>query len=109
MAFFRSKGANVAVFDLNAERGEQMEKDDSKGLIYRQVDITSEEQVQAGIDDAQKKWNKPLSGVINCGGVASAGKLVGRDNEPLDLETFKFVIDVNVVSTLLIYMALSHQ
>ncbi|CAD6884832.1 unnamed protein product [Tilletia controversa] len=64
------------------------------------VDVCDEGAVEAAIRGTDQLWpGLPIGGVINCGGVAMAGKTVGADGEPFDLETFKKVVEINLVGT----------
>jgi NAD(P)-dependent dehydrogenase (short-subunit alcohol dehydrogenase family) len=37
--------------------------------------------------------------VVNCAGIATAGRTLGRDNQPLDLEPFRRTIEINLIGT----------
>lgn len=60
------------------------------------TDVTDEQQVQAAVDAAAGLG--PLRIVVNCAGVATPGKVLGRDGV-LPLETFNRVIQINLVGT----------
>ncbi|MBA3474128.1 MAG: 3-hydroxyacyl-CoA dehydrogenase [Rubrobacter sp.] len=82
-------GANVVVADL--ERGEV--GDDFR---FVETDVTDEESVQAAVDAALEFGE--LHGAINCAGVASAEKVLGKDG-PHDLNSFAKAVQVNLVGT----------
>ncbi|KAK0530483.1 hypothetical protein OC835_003995 [Tilletia horrida] len=64
------------------------------------VDVCDELAVQTAIVNTDKLWpGAPIGGVINCGGVAMAGKTVNAEGEPFDLDTFKRVVEINLVGT----------
>ncbi|HSO14362.1 MAG TPA: SDR family NAD(P)-dependent oxidoreductase [Arthrobacter sp.] len=64
--------------------------------VFVPADVTSEEQVQAAVDAAVALG--PLRIVVNCAGIATPGKVLGRDGV-LPLESFNRVIQINLVGT----------
>ncbi|MDQ0616945.1 SDR family NAD(P)-dependent oxidoreductase [Arthrobacter globiformis] len=65
-------------------------------VVFVPADVTSEHQVQAAVDAAVAMG--PLRIVVNCAGIATPGKVLGRDGV-LPLETFHRVIQINLVGT----------
>jgi NAD(P)-dependent dehydrogenase (short-subunit alcohol dehydrogenase family) len=61
-----------------------------------ETDVTDEESVGAAVEAALESG--PLSGAINCAGVAIAEKALGRDG-PHSLDSFTKVIQVNLIGT----------
>ncbi len=64
--------------------------------VFVPADVTDEAQVQAAVDAAAALG--PLRIVVNCAGIATPGKVLGRDGV-LPLENFNRVIQVNLVGT----------
>lgn len=64
--------------------------------VFVAADVTSEEQVQAAVDAAVAAG--PLRIVVNCAGIGTPGKVLGRDGV-LPLENFNRVIQINLVGT----------
>ena len=96
-------GASVVLVDLPGSAGEAFaaELNASAGgsgnrAVFVAADVTSEEQVQAAVDAAVALG--PLRIVVNCAGIATPGKVLGRDGV-LPLETFSRVIQINLVGT----------
>ncbi|QDY89325.1 SDR family NAD(P)-dependent oxidoreductase [Arthrobacter sp. UKPF54-2] len=96
-------GASAVLVDLPGSAGEAFaaELNASSGgsgnrAVFVAADVTSEEQVQAAVDAAVALG--PLRIVVNCAGIATAGKVLGRDGV-LPLETFSRVIQINLVGT----------
>lgn len=87
-ALLREAGAHVVVADMRAG--------DDEGVRYVEADVTDETQVQDAIDAASDA--APLRIVVQCAGIATAERTVGRDG-PLPLERFARVIQVNLVGT----------
>ena len=64
--------------------------------VFVPADVTSEDEVQAAVDAAVALG--PLRIVVNCAGIATPGKVLGRDGV-LPLENFNRVIQINLVGT----------
>ena len=96
-----SLGAKVAVFDMNAERGEQVASD--IGGLYCQVDVTDEANVDAGLSVARTTHGQEAV-LVNCAGIVAGKKTVSKDREtgqlkPHDLSLFSKVIQVNLIGS----------
>ncbi len=90
-----SHGVKVALFDLNEAQGEALAQE--LGGIFCKVDVTSEEQVDAGFAKARAALGQERI-LVNCAGVAPAVKTVGKDGaHPLDV--FQRVININLIGT----------
>lgn len=88
-------GAKVVVVDLNDDLGNAVASE--IGGKYAKADVSNEEQVQAAVDAASGMG--PLRVLINCAGLGSAARTVGRDGTPFDLKNFEFVIKVNLIGS----------
>ena len=89
-------GARVVVLDLPREDGAQLAAQLGVGISYAAADVNDEAAVQAAVDAAQAL--APLRVVVNCAGVATPGKVLGRDGV-LPLEQFAKVLQINVNGT----------
>ena len=98
-------GASVVLVDLPASAGDAFAaeltasaSDSASGrtAVFVPADVTDEAQVQAAVDAATALG--PLRVVVNCAGIATPGKVLGRDGV-LPLETFNRVIQINLVGT----------
>lgn len=83
------RGATVVVADLKGEAPE--------GATFVTTDVTDEQQVQHAVDVARDQ-DAPLSGVVNCAGIAIAAKVLGKEG-PHSLDSFMKVLQVNVGGT----------
>ncbi|WP_458113205.1 SDR family NAD(P)-dependent oxidoreductase [Arthrobacter sp. R1-13] len=68
----------------------------SNSAVFAAADVTDERDVQAAVDAATALG--PLRIVVNCAGIATPGKVLGRDGV-LPLEAFNRVIQINLVGT----------
>lgn len=85
-------GARVIVLDRDGQAAEAVAAD--IGGIAVAGDVTSEDDVTAALGAA----GAPPGIVVNCAGIGTAGRVVGRDG-PMALDTFERVIRVNLVGT----------
>jgi len=92
------RGASVAIFDLERSRGAEIAKELGEKVGFFEVDVTSEEQVSAGIENALKAFGS-VRALVNCAGIGSAAKTVGKGGEPFDLGVFSRTIEVNLIGT----------
>lgn len=85
-------GARVVIVDLPTSPGAEVAAE--HGFTFAPADVTNETDVAAALDVV----DAPLRIVVNCAGVATPGKAVGK-NGPLPLETYQRVIGINLVGT----------
>ena len=83
-------GANVVVADLKGEAANENSR-------FVETDVTDEESVRGALGTALEDFGG-LHGAINCAGVASAEKTLGRQG-PHSLESFAKVVEINLIGT----------
>jgi len=96
-----SHGVKVALFDLNVAQGEALAQE--IGGVFCQVDVTSEEQVDAAFARA-RSVNGQERILVNCAGTGNAVKTAGRDKTTGDIKhyplaNFDRIIQINLVGT----------
>lgn len=111
-------GASVVLIDLPSSAGEAFAaelnsstRSDATGTgtgaaaaagpagqaaVFAPADVTNEAEVQAAVDTAVALG--PLRIVVNCAGIATPGKVLGREGV-LPLDAFSRVIQVNLIGT----------
>ena len=90
-------GAKVMLLDLNEDNAKAAVESLGGDSSYIIANVTEEESVQNAIDETVKKFGE-INIVVNCAGIGSASKTVGRDGaHPLDY--FKTVVDINLNGT----------
>jgi NAD(P)-dependent dehydrogenase (short-subunit alcohol dehydrogenase family) len=67
-----------------------------KSAVFAPADVTNEAEVQDAVDAAVRLG--PLRIVVNCAGIATPGKVLGREGI-LPLEAFNRVVQVNLLGT----------
>ena len=93
---FSRAGANIVICDVS-ERGSELAKELGDSVRFARTDVTDSAQVQAAVDLAASTFGG-LHGAINCAGIATAERVIGREG-PLPLERFSKVITVNLIGT----------
>ena len=88
-------GSRVVIADLNEERG-QIVASELGGLFVR-CDVTSVEDADTAVAAASEMG--PLRALVNSAGLGHPGRTINRDNEPMELKHFEFVIRVNLIGS----------
>lgn len=88
-------GAKVAIFDIDEEAGKAHA--DAIGGLFVRVDVTSEDDVDQGLDLAGDAHGTSRI-LINCAGIAPAVRTI-RQACPHPIDAFRMVIDVNLTGT----------
>ncbi len=89
-------GANVVILDIG-EHGAALAKELGASVRFAKTDVTDEAQVSATIGGAMRDFGA-LHGAINCAGIATAERAVGKEG-PQPLAHFAKVISVNLIGT----------
>jgi len=96
-----AKGVKVAIFDMNAEKGEAVAKE--IGGVFCKVNVTSDEDVDAGFEKARAAHGQERV-LVNCAGTGNAVKTASRDKQTgearhFPLDAFNAIIQINLVGT----------
>ncbi len=89
-----AKGGKVVIADMNAERGEAVAKE--IGSAFVKCDVTSEADGQAVVAKATSLGK--LMGLVNCAGIATAEKTVGK-NGAHGLAGFTKTVTINLIGS----------
>src|SRR5688572_24968240 len=95
------RGAKVAVFDRDADKGGRVAAE--IGGIFCEADVTRDDTVAAAFAKARDAHGQERV-LVNCAGVANAAKTVGRDKQSGEvksypLQQFELAIAINLVGT----------
>ena len=96
-----SRGAKVALFDMNADKGEALAKE--LGGTFCKANVTSEEEVDAAFARAREAHGQERV-LINCAGVGNAIKTASRDKQTGEIKhfpvsAFEWVVQINLIGT----------
>lgn len=99
---FAKEGARVAIWDLADEAGEKLAReinDRNEVALYRHVNVTQAEDVDAAVEELVGEWGK-IDILINNAGILRDSQLVkvkdGETQKRMSDEMFDMVIDVNL-------------
>ncbi len=96
-----AQGVKVAVFDMNAQAGQAVASD--IGGVFCEVDVTSDQAVDAGFAKARAAHGQERI-LVNCAGIAIGQKTVSRAKDTgeiraHDMKAFEKVIAINLLGT----------
>ncbi|MEY2883563.1 MAG: hypothetical protein RL490_1287 [Pseudomonadota bacterium] len=96
-----AEGVKVAIFDMNADKGEKVAAD--IGGVFCHVNVTSDESVDAGFAKARAAIGQERI-LINCAGTGNAAKTASRAKETgeirhFPMDAFNMIIQINLVGT----------
>ncbi len=96
-----AQGVKVAIFDMNAIQGEAVAAD--IGGIFCKVNVTSDEEVDAGFAKARAAHGQERV-LVNCAGTGNAIKTASRDKKTgetrhFPLDAFNLIIQINLVGS----------
>jgi NAD(P)-dependent dehydrogenase (short-subunit alcohol dehydrogenase family) len=92
------RGARVVVLDMNDALGEAVAKE--VGGVFHHADVTSTDDVIAAVEAAKEMG--PVRALVNCAGIGSASRTIGRDGSyesAHNLDAFTRVIAINLIGT----------
>ena len=90
-------GGKVTLLDVQDAAGTAAADRLGKAARYSACDVTSEAAVESAIGEAAA-WMGGLNLAVSCAGVATPGKLLGRDG-PLSSAVFQRVLAINTTGT----------
>lgn len=96
-----ARGVKVAIFDLQAEKGEALASE--IGGVFCEVNVTSDESVDAGFAKAREAHGQERV-LVCCAGTGNAVKTASRSKEDgsikhFPLEAFNWLIQINLIGT----------
>uniref|UniRef100_UPI0033409830 3-hydroxyacyl-CoA dehydrogenase n=1 Tax=Castellaniella defragrans TaxID=75697 RepID=UPI0033409830 len=94
---FHAEGSNIVIADVGAEKGEALAAELGERVVFRKTDITSEDDGKAAVDLAVSRFGG-LQGLVNCAGVGTAWKVLGKDG-PHKLQDFVRTVNINLIGT----------
>lgn len=90
------RATHVVVLDLPREDGDEIAAQIAANVRYVPADVTQAEDVAAAVQRATELGH--LRTVVNCAGVATPGKVLGREGV-IPLQKFAKVLEINVSGT----------
>ena len=90
-------GGQVLLADLNRQAGDALVAELGARAAFHETNIADEASAKAAVGAALTAFGR-LDGLVNCAGIVAGEKVVGKDG-PHTLETFRHVIDINLVGS----------
>ena len=90
-------GATVTIVDRDLAGGEQLAKALGDRARVVEADVTDPGEVAEAVAVAAD--GVPLRIAVSCAGLGPSKRVIDRNNVPHDLETFAFVVGVNLIGT----------
>jgi 3-hydroxyacyl-CoA dehydrogenase/3-hydroxy-2-methylbutyryl-CoA dehydrogenase len=96
--YFLERGAKASILDFAEERGQKVASELGSRVIFCKTDVTDEKSVQAAIDKTMAAFGA-IHFAVNCAGVGTAGKVLGKDG-PMPIAHFNQVVQINLIGTM---------
>jgi 3-hydroxyacyl-CoA dehydrogenase/3-hydroxy-2-methylbutyryl-CoA dehydrogenase len=93
-----ARGGRVAILDLARSNGAKVADELGEAAIFTEADVTDEAGVSAAVDQAVSTFGE-INAVVNCAGIGTAGRTIGKDGTPFALAHFKKTIEINLIGT----------
>lgn len=90
-------GAAVVVVDLPSSNGGALAKELGQRVVFAPADVTDEFAVASAVEAAAGLG--ALRIVVTCAGVGTPGRVLNKSGQPLALDTFRKVVEVNLLGT----------
>jgi len=97
---FVENGSKAALLDLSEDNGNRLANELGKDAIFCKTDVTDENEVKNALNLTMEKFGA-IHIVINCAGTGTPAKVIGK-NGPLSIASFRKVIDINLVGTMIV-------
>ena len=96
-------GGKVLLLDVNAAQGAAAAAALGARAAFIATDVADETAVDAAVERA-KEWMGRINAAVNCAGIATPGRLVGRQG-PMTGAYFRKLIEINLTGTVLVAKA----
>lgn len=90
-------GGRAAIFDVNEEKANNLVNELGEAVMFVKTDVTSEESIQSSFSEVINRFGR-VTAAVNCAGIGNGEKTYSKRG-PHSLDTFKRVIDVNLIGT----------
>ncbi len=94
-----AKGGKAAIFDFDAGNGEKLAAELGDAVIFCKTDVADETSVKAAVDRTMNAFGA-IHFAVNCAGVASPKKVIDKNGNPIPIDFFNRVLQINLVGTM---------
>lgn len=103
---FVAHGGKVIIADINKDQGEKLAGELGSNARFVECNVTDEVQVQAAVDACIKVFGG-IHGAVNCAGVATGERVVGKTG-PANIANFRRVVEINLIGTFNVIRLAAH-
>lgn len=93
---FAADGAKVAIFDLNMENAERVAAD--IGGVAVECNVADAASAEAAFEKSRAAIGAARV-IVNCAGVGPAKAIVSRDGDPMPLDWFSNIVNINLIGS----------
>ncbi|HEV7654080.1 MAG TPA: 3-hydroxyacyl-CoA dehydrogenase [Mycobacteriales bacterium] len=90
-------GAKAVLVDLPSSKGDEVAASLGGAAVFAAADVTDPDAVASALDAADELGT--LRVLVNCAGIGTPGRVLGRDGSAYALEPFVKVLQVNLIGT----------
>ncbi len=90
-------GASVLLLDLPSSDGRAVSERLGPSVRFCPGDVRDEDAVSEAVGQAAELGDLRI--LVNCAGIGTPQRIVAKDGEPSSLETFRRVVEVNLIGT----------
>jgi len=94
-----ANGGRAAIFDFDAENGEKLAAELGDAVIFCKTDVADETSVKTAVDQTMSAFGA-IHFAVNCAGVASPKKVIDKKGNPIPIDFFNRVLQINLVGTM---------
>lgn len=88
--------ASWATADASKVKGNDPKR---KVIAFSPVDVTNEEDISKALDVAEEEFGEHVNVCVNCAGVATAKRILNKEQKPMEMNLFMKVLEVNTIGT----------
>jgi NAD(P)-dependent dehydrogenase (short-subunit alcohol dehydrogenase family) len=96
--FLHAQGASVGILDRPGSKGDALAAELGDRVRFVPADVTDPKAVEKAVADTADAFGK-LTLAVSCAGVGMAGRVLNKQGEPQDLDTFAMTIQINLIGT----------
>ncbi len=94
-----AKGGKAAIFDFDADNGEKLAAELGEAVIFCKTDVSDAASVKTAVDHTINAFGA-IHFAVNCAGVASPKKVIDKKGNPIPIDFFNRVLQINLVGTM---------
>ncbi len=94
-----AKGGRASILDFDVDKGTRLAEELGDAVIFCRTDVTDATSVQAAINNTVEAFGG-IYVAVNCAGVVNPKKVIDRQGNPMPIESFNNVIQINLVGTM---------